>query len=355
MTKFLISKTLFFTFFILEVVKLRHKMLQSSRLTFLFLAIALVYKLEVLEVLKEKLVETFQSEPRPGHAFFCEPSELSYTFDNVNNVMEQFGSKSVSTKDLQKGNWELLWSNEYLSAVPFDFSKLKKHQKVNHIPGIYYLISKSHLAAYTDSKYVPKGFLNAAEVMETFTNHHVINKHPAKRYVRKSKANGDIQLMNVFLMNFENKYEFEGYFAQEYVENPLLIDGHKFEFSIDVLITSINPLRVYCYDNNIELLFSQKPYNSEAESDIDSYVIGESRIVASDFPGFQKYFNISLNNKEALNLALRNQKVNPQRVWEQVEDSIRTVVSDKEAYFIDEVRKGYLRFQERTLNLIFSS
>lgn len=313
-------------------------MFQGSGITFALLAIAIIYKFEVFDVLKDKFEDLVRSENPLSHAFFCEPSEISYIFDNVNYVMQQFGSKSVSRKDLEKGHWNVLWSHDYINAIPFDFSKLKKHQKVNHIPGIYHLISKSHMAALTDSKYIPKGFLNAVDAMQEYTDHHIINKKPAKRYVRKSKANGDIQIMNVFEMNFENKDEFSGYFAQEYIENPLLIDGHKFEFSVDVLITSVNPLRVYYYDKNIELLFSKNLYKSETESDVDGYVIGESRIVASYFPGFQKYFNQSLNNKEALNTALKKQRVNVQKVWEQVEDAIRTIVSDKEKYFIEEVK-----------------
>jgi tubulin monoglycylase TTLL15 len=316
-------------------------MFQVAGLTLSFLAIAIIYKFEVLYLLQEKFQDIVKDENSTSHVFFCEPTEISYIFENVNKVMVQFGSKKSSLKDLKKGNWNILWSHEYINAVPFDFSKLKKHQKVNHIPGIHHLTSKSHLAAFTDSKYVPKGFLNAVDVMETYADHHIINKNPPKRYVKKSKTNGEIQLMNVFEMNFENKDEFSGYFAQEYVENPLLIDGHKFEFSVDVLITSVNPLRIYYYDKNVELLFAQKPYNSKTENDVDSYVIGETRIVASDFPGFQKYFNQSLNNKEALNNVLRQKRINVQKVWEQVEDSIRVVVSDKEKYFMEEVVKEF--------------
>lgn len=316
-------------------------MFQGAGLTLTLVAIAIIYKFEVFDLLKDKFQESVRSEHLLSHAFFCEPKEISYIFENVNEVMQQFGSKSVPRKDLEKGYWDILWSHEYIDTIPFDFSKLKKHQRVNHIPGIYHLISKSHLAAFTDSKYVPKGFLNSVDVMQVYADHHIVNKNAPKRYVKKSKANGDIQLKNVFEMNFENSDEFSGYFAQEYIENPLLIDGHKFEFSVDVLITSINPLRVYYYEKNIELLFTKKPYSSKTEDDVDSYVIGESRIVASNFPGFRKYFNKSLNNKEALNSELKKQRVNVQRVWEQVEDSIRTIVSDKEKYFIEAVNGNF--------------
>lgn len=313
-------------------------MFGGAGFTISLVVIAIIYKFEVLDILKEKFEDAVRSDESLSHAFYCEPDEIGYVFDNVDNVMRQFGSKRATKKELEKGYWDILWSHEYINAVPFDFSRLKKHQKVNHIPGIYHLISKSHLAVETDSKYVPQGFLNAVEVMETYANHHIVNKNPAKRYVKKSKSNGDIKITTVFEMNFENEDEFSGYFAQEYVENPLLIDGHKFEFSVDVLITSINPLRVYYYDKNIEILFTKKPYDSTSDADVDSYVIGESRISAENFSGFKKYSNRSLNYKEALNAELKKQKVNVQKVWDQVDEAVREIVSDKEKYFIDEVK-----------------
>ena len=36
-------------------------------------------------------------------------------------------------------------------------------------------------------------------------------------------------------------------FVQEYVKNPLLIDGHKFDIGVYTILTSIEPLRVYAY------------------------------------------------------------------------------------------------------------
>lgn len=311
-------------------------MFQGAGLTILLVLVGIVYKLELLDVLKEKFQETVRNEESLSHAFFCIPDEIGYMFDYVDNVMQRLGSKSVSRKDLESGYWNVLWSREYITAIPFDFAKLRKHQKVNHIPGIYYLVSKSHLTVGMESKFIPKSYLNAAEVMEAYTDL-VMNKKPAKRYVRKSKTNGEIQIMNVFELNFENKDEFSGYFAQEYVENPLLIGGHKFEFSIDVLITSVNPLRVYYYDKNIELLFTKKPYDSSVAANVDSYVIGESRISAESFPGIEKYLNRSLNYKEALNAELKHQKINVQKVWDQVEEAIRTAVTDKEKYFTRDV------------------
>ena len=53
--------------------------------------------------------------------------------------------------------------------------------------------------------------------------------------------------------------------ASQYVDNPLLIDGYKFDLRIYVGLMSINPLRIYIYEDGLVRFATQK-YQSSLNS-----------------------------------------------------------------------------------------
>ncbi len=50
---------------------------------------------------------------------------------------------------------------------------------------------------------------------------------------------------------------------QEFIENPLLIDGRKFSIGVYVMFSSAKPLRAYIHDSILTLRFSPKVYDAE--------------------------------------------------------------------------------------------
>lgn len=66
-------------------------------------------------------------------------------------------------------------------------------------------------------------------------------------FVQKSNDHRGIQIKKMQDLNL-NK---EGIFIQEFIQNPLLVDGYKFDIGVYTIITSIEPLRVYIYNGDI--------------------------------------------------------------------------------------------------------
>ena len=52
--------------------------------------------------------------------------------------------------------------------------------------------------------------------------------------------------------------------VSEYIDNPLLFNGYKFDLRIYVAITSINPLRLYIYEEGLTRFCTTK-YNTQQQ------------------------------------------------------------------------------------------
>lgn len=243
--------------------------------------------------------------------------------ESVERILYKLGWERthVNASEIDYDDWDLLWSWEHMSIIPLNYSLLKPYQRINHFPGNIYLVSKSSMATFINSKYVPKAF-NDVESLQRYTE-----QNPTVRFVQKLKANRGVSLKTINEMNFTSTGKLSTtYFAQAYVEDPLLISGHKFDLNIYVVITSVNPLRVYYYNKNIHFRFCKQPYDPENFTNVDTYVISDSHISGPDFPAIKKYFSHSYTYKQAFEAIMRGEGHDPNVIYQQIEDCIRTVV-----------------------------
>lgn len=267
----------------------------------------------------------------------------SSIFESIEKVLIQLGLERVevneSTAETIDYSWDLLWTFEDMARIPIKYSKLEHYQRINHIPGIGTIASKSYLALHSNSIYVPQGFINETSLRE------FAEKNPETRFVQKLKGNRGVSLKKVSEMNFTNTGNLKtDYFAQVFVEDPLLIGGHKFDFSTYVAITSVDPLRVYYYSKTYHMRFCSQPYDPNNFDDIDSYVVHDNNIPGLDFPEILEYFNKSYVAKDAVHMILTELGHDPQELVKQVEDCIHSIVMNREPNFIrriDQLKPRY--------------
>jgi tubulin monoglycylase TTLL15 len=169
------------------------------------------------------------------------------------------------------------------------------------------------------------------------------DENPNTRFVQKLSTNRGVSLKNISEIDFTVK-DSNISFAQVFVENPLLLNGHKFDFNIFVAITSLNPLRVYYYEKNTHFRFCPLPYDPNNFTNPDTYVIDESHIQGSDFPAIQKYFNQSYTYKEAFDEVMKKKGVDTKVIYDQVEDCIQSVIMSKEQLILKEIEKTNAKY-----------
>lgn len=100
--------------------------------------------------------------------------------------------------------------------------------------------------ATSDLKHVPKAFHVPSQKTQLLK---YAKENPDVMFVQKSNAHRGIQIVKIEDMNLDAA----GTFVQEFVPNPLLIDGHKFDIGIYTVLTSVDPLRVYIYNGEVLL------------------------------------------------------------------------------------------------------
>jgi predicted ATP-grasp superfamily ATP-dependent carboligase len=84
-----------------------------------------------------------------------------------------------------------------------------------------------------------------------------MKKNPSKKWIIKpaSSSQGKGIFITQDVADIPPK---EQMVASVYIDNPLLIDGYKFDLRVYVALTSINPLRLYVYEEGLVRFATQK-------------------------------------------------------------------------------------------------
>lgn len=221
-------------------------------------------------------------------------------------------------------NWDLLWSHEYpFRVLPTNFHSLKPHQRVNHIPGLGFITNKVDLST-TESPFIPASY-EMPDDKEILLK--IAKENPHKSFVQKSNAHRGIEIKKITEIDFNKSNSL----VQEYVDNPYLIDGYKFDIGIYTAITSIDPLRIYAYKGDVLFRFCPHKYHPFDPSDVDKYVVGDDYLPIWNVPSLKNYYvNLGFSMKETFDAYAKSKGQNPDKVWDNIHEAIRSIVLSKE-------------------------
>lgn len=131
-------------------------------------------------------------------------------------------------------------------------------------------------------------------------------------------------------------------YMQEFISNPFLIDGHAFDIGVYVLITSINPLRIYRWKSDILLRFCADTYHPLDHEKVEKYVVDESHLPFWEISSLKNASDtFGFSAASALNHYLVKHGHDAERLWEEIDDAIVTITLSKVDRIIHYVNKFY--------------
>lgn len=240
---------------------------------------------------------------------------------HVIKILNLLGLQRVQEDEIDKA--DLLWAHDYpFNTLRSKISAMQPHQRINHFPGCGFITNKIDLAT-TNMKYIPRSFRLPKEEKEL----REYAENTQKEFVVKHHQHRHINVRKIEKINFNDNETF----VQEFIQNPLLVDGHKFDIGVYVIITSIFPLRVYIYYGDILFRYCPQKYYPFDPENLDKYVVGDDYLPTWELPSLAKYYHaLGYGMKGSFDAYMRSQGRDPEVIWEKVEDAIRVALLTKE-------------------------
>ncbi|XP_022229344.2 tubulin polyglutamylase TTLL4 isoform X2 [Drosophila obscura] len=221
-------------------------------------------------------------------------------------------------------DWMAVWEKHMKSP---GFRTIRSHQKYNHIPGSFRIGRKDTMwrSIYQNLKKFGKkdfGFMQKSYIMpddlENLRQVWPKNASKLTKWIVKPPASArgtGIRIVNKWSQFPKDR----PLVVQKYIERPLLINDNKFDMRLYVVLTSINPLRIYMYKDGLARFASVK-YSSEL-SNLDERCMHLTNYSINKFS--QNYaknedFNACQGHKwtlQSLWSCLENRGVNTKRLW----------------------------------------
>jgi len=315
--------------------------LSSLVVLVLFLGLVIIaFNIWQLRSLQEQHYNEAHSPRQEGQLGARKVSDLTYGLfakhpdsgylKHVWNVLSRAGYARVDINITS--DWDVLWAHDYpFKRIREKMLKLKPGQKVNKFPGSGYITNKVNLAT-SGLKNVPPAFSIPNEKEELLS---YASKYPEKMFVQKSNNHRGIQIEKMDNLKLDS----EGSFVQEFIHNPLLIDGFKFDIGLYVTLTSVDPLRIYVHQSDVLLRFCPVKYHPFDPSNKDKYVVGDDYLPSWQVPSFSKYMDdkIGFSFKDTLNAYIKSLGKDPEEMWQDIYETISDVYRSQEEHFVKAV------------------
>ena len=170
----------------------------------------------------------------------------------VRFTLEDNGFREAKSNTI---DWTIMW---YCGSIKTQiYQGLTKYQKVNHFPRSNELTRKDLICENMNRMNSLHGDAHYDFVPKTFNlpKEHAIlieemERDPERWWIVKPAASS--QGKGIYFTKNINELPYkQNSVVSHYINNPMLINGYKYDLRIYIAVTSINPLRLYMYEEGL--------------------------------------------------------------------------------------------------------
>lgn len=276
--------------------------------------------------------------------------------------------QGIVSKEMLKQQASIIW---YISSIKNQvYQTLQRYQKINHFPSSFYVTRKdlmykniaklSEIHGYKHFSFLPKTYILPNEFGYL---QQAMKQEPGRQWIFKPAANS--QGRGIFVTDKIEEIDQKtissssNYVVCEYISNPLLMNGYKFDMRVYVAITSIDPLRIYVFEEGLARFATCKYEQTNATQGgtggtknkfmhLTNYSINKKNSV------FEKEINDGEGYKwshTALKKMMKQMGIDEKAIWKQIEDIvIKTVISGE--YHMKQACDQYVPFSSNCFELL---
>jgi len=174
--------------------------------------------------------------------------------------------------------WDLYWTD--LSVSTERVARMLPFQCINHFPGMMEICRKATLARNLktmrrmhpkDYAFFPRSWSLPEEMCEWRAECRQ-RRSEGRRVTYIVKPDAGAMGRGIHLVQREEDLDlsnpdFNGWVVQEYIDKPFLIDQYKFDLRLYVLVTCVDPLRIYLFDEGLAR-FATSKYQAPSVSNL---------------------------------------------------------------------------------------
>ncbi|EDO38170.1 predicted protein, partial [Nematostella vectensis] len=171
------------------------------------------------------------------------------------------------------------------------------------------------------------------ERLKQLEPHQKVAKNPQKIWVEKSNMHRGIHIKKPQDINLDSSSR--DTFVEEFISNPYLIDKRKCDLGIYTVLTSIDPLRVYVYEDEILIRCCIQDYHPLDVTNEKQYVVGDEYTQPWELDSLRyKWKRGKFSRKQMLFTHLTENGKDADKVWLDIKNAIKEVYSKKEVDMI---------------------